>query len=164
VDHDGLDRLRQLGSPERLAEGWQTLRLELVDEPALSLSDYTDLLGTIILSRRAVEALGEFLHASGEILSVEIGRNASQRSAQDYSIFHVTRVSDALDVDQSSFDYFPDGTVRAITKYQFVPERLEPESFFRLGIKPRLRLYATEKVVRRARAAGLTGCEFLALT
>lgn len=166
VDPDGLDRLNRFVSPEPLADGWEPLRLKVVKELPVTppLSDYADLLGALILSYRAAETLGDLLRPCGEFLPVVIEHESLDlQNTGEFVAFHLMRHSDSLDVENSQFGYFPDGTVQKITRYQFRVDRLKRETMFRLPIKPRMRVYATERVAERARRAALTGCVFVTL-
>lgn len=105
-----------------------------------------------VFSRRALEVFGDLLEGRGEFLPLS--------GMDDYVLFNVTRVPDALDRQESELAYFDDGGVMGIDHYAFDPHRVATETIFRLPQTPDLYRYVTEPFVQRAQDAGLAGFAF----
>lgn len=136
--------------PPRLAPIWKPLKVmgrvrPFNDYPCVSL---------IIpaMSKKAVDALWEFLEPNGELLPLvsEVG---------EYYIYNVTTMVAAFDGPNSDVAWMNDWIATSIYRYEFHPEALEGLTIFTIPEDPATP-YATEPFVARARQAGLQGFDF----
>lgn len=108
--------------------------------------------GGLVFDARALEALGDLLEGRGELLPLDV-----QDDEEEYRLFNVTRVSDALDEDQSELKRFSsDGRIMRVVRFAFDADRLAGETIFKLVQRPNYN-YVTEVFRERAEAAALTG-------
>lgn len=142
-----------------LAEDWQPvciIRIPLDDgRPALP-SDFPWMLSSnLIMRRRAVFALRDLLEAGGEILPLATRDNVA------LSVLNVTRVIDALDVDNSIVEYAPDSDKILIHWTHAFHEPLVCDvPFFRLPNRSSP-IFVNESFKRRVSEAGLVGLDFI---
>ncbi len=106
-----------------------------------------------VFSRRAVEILGDLLKDSGELLPITC-------EGEDYFLFNVTRLVDALDEDASGLERLSTGRIMAIDRYSFVKSKLMGVDIFKLPQKPLSYPYVTDAFVRRVEDSGLKGFKF----
>jgi hypothetical protein len=147
--------------PGRTSREWKVRRLrrnwapvpvigrvrEFNDYPCVGLSHPA-------LSRRAVEALREFLEPNGEILplSSKLG---------SYYHYNVLTVADVLDRKRSEIRWNPKPiTASDIERYEFDAKKLDGLSIFRLVEQP-ARIFVNEAFAARARESRLRGLNFI---
>jgi hypothetical protein len=114
-------------------------------------------------SRRAVDALRDFLELNGELLPLV-------SSVGEYYAYNITTVADILDHEKSDIEWFredqgvPKKQVIAlhIRRYECIPERLAGLSIFRLVEEPHLTL-VHQVFVDRVRQHRLNGFDFIRL-
>lgn len=106
-----------------------------------------------VFSPRAVEILADLLKDGGELLPITC-------EGEDYFLFNVTRLIDALDQDESELERLSTGRIMAIDRYSFVKSRLMGVNIFKLPQKPLSYPYVTDAFVRRVEESGLKGFEF----
>ena len=108
-------------------------------------------------SRKAVDALRDFLEPNGELLPLV-------SSVGEYYAYNVTTVADILDHERSEIKWFNDHHDLAlhIKRYECVPGRLEGLSIF-LIVENSATPYATQAFVDRAKEHGLKGFDFAKL-
>lgn len=109
--------------------------------------------GAPIFSFKAVKSLSDLLEPSGELLKLRCQKDT-------LFLYNVTRLVDALDVDNSDLARFSDGAILDIEWHSFREDRIRAEVVFKL---PELRLgrpYVTEPFVQRVRDTGLKGFRF----
>jgi hypothetical protein len=106
-----------------------------------------------VFSPRAVEILAELLENGGELLPIICEH-------EEYFLFNVTRVIDALDEDASQLVRFDDGGILDIDRYSFKENKLTGVNIFKLPQKPLSYPYVTDAFVRRVEDSGLKGFEF----
>ncbi len=141
-----------------LGPSWRPLRVEIhpQDEKSekLPLGDFP-LLGwsTVpVLSRHAVDALGELLKGNAELLKLDYPK-------REYFILNVTRFVDAFDEKKSKYKCFSNGGISGISRIHFHERKLGQHSIFRIPQFP-VQIYVTEPFVRRAQEAELVGIGF----
>jgi hypothetical protein len=105
-------------------------------------------------SERAVEALRDLLEPNGELLPLV-------SVVGIYYAYNITTVADILDLDRSEVQWFDDkrDIASTIIRHEFLPEKLEGLSIFRLVEEPAL-TYVTNFFVERVRAHRLRGFVF----
>ena len=110
--------------------------------------------GLLLMRRRARLALEPVLDACGEFLP------ARTADAQTLTIFHPTKIVNALDLPSSKVSFVP-GTSRIMTvdNAVFLVNKIVGVQAFRIPIATS-NLYVTEHVVNAAEASKLTGIEF----
>lgn len=111
-------------------------------------------------SRRAVDALRDFLAPNGELLPLV-------SSIGEYYAYNITTVADILDEEKSEFDWLT-GLPRDVTniweidRYECVPEKMAGQSVFRLAEKP-TSVFVTQPFVDRVMEYDLKGFQFTKL-
>lgn len=159
----GKGRLLDDFIPDTDSFGWQPPLLAGVWKPlpvigrVRPFNDYPCInLQIPAFSQRAVDALGEFLTANGELLPLKT-------DVGPYFAYNVTTVGDVLNVEGSDVVWLTEGE-RALTinRYAFHPERLEGRSIFRLAHEP-MAVLVTDAFVQRAKNAQLKGLDLIKL-
>lgn len=123
------------------------------DSYSLPRGDFPSLLPSIpIFSLRAISALGDLLKGNGEVLAIKC-------DGEEYFLFNVTRVVDALDESNSEIVRFK-GTSRVlnIRNYVFFKEKLPGLAIFK--IPQDSAVFVTDKFTDRVRSARLKGFWF----
>jgi hypothetical protein len=108
-------------------------------------------------SRRAVDALRDFLEPNGELLPLV-------SSVGDYYAYNITTVVDILDHERSEIKWFDEkhDIALRITRYECFPERLTGLSIFRL-VEMCSSAFVHQVFVDRVRQHGLRGFDFTRL-
>jgi hypothetical protein len=108
-------------------------------------------------SRRAVDALRDFLEPNGELLPLV-------SSVGEYYAYNITRVVDILDHERSEIKWYDEkhDIALRIIHYVCFPERLTGLSIFRLVEKPAY-TFVHQVFVDRVRQHGLQGFDFTCL-
>jgi hypothetical protein len=108
-------------------------------------------------SRRAVDALRDFLEPNGELLPIisPIG---------EYYAYNITTVVDILDHEQSDIEWFDEkhDTALEVERYECIPEKLGGLSIFRL-VEMCTSTFVHQVFVDRVRQHGLQGFAFTRL-
>ena len=146
-------------SPDKLE--WQVARLGKKWKPqkvigrVAPFNDYPTVHFTPVFSKRACEALCDFLQPNGELLPLvsDVG---------DYFLYNITTAVDSLDRKKSKCDYWSDDPHHCVEVKHFVfhPTRLAGLSVFRiyeLGGD----VFVTDQFVERVQQTGLNGFNFL---
>ena len=131
---------------------WKPVRAEWIEEDTKeekAKSDFPTLGTTPVFSERAVDTLLDLLVENGEILPLEV-------EGERYFAYNVTRTLDALDQDRSAIIRYPTGRILDVTRYVFLPEKLDGAAIFRLP-QFRGRAFVTDEFTRRIRDYELTG-------
>ena len=80
-------------------------------------------------SRRAVDALRDFLEPNGELLPLA-------SSVGEYYAYNITTVADVLDQERSEFQWLDEGrtfkSFSKVVRYECIPEKMEGLSIFRI--------------------------------
>lgn len=141
-----------------LGHSWRPLRVEIhsqdEDSAKLPLGDFP-LLGLSsvpVLSRHAVDALGELLKGDAELLKLDYPKG-------EYFLLNVTRFVDAFDEKKSKYKQFSNGGISEISGIYFHEEKLGGHPIFRIPQFP-VQIYVTEPFVHRAQQAELVGIGF----
>lgn len=147
----GLD-----GTPR--ASDWRPVRVRRVradHRQPFNPSDFPWLgAHALVMRRAAVDALGELLVASGEVLPLETDDGV------ELFVLNATRVVDALDEGRSEITRFPgSGRIMRIKSIAFKTELLRGIDIFRLPHRASA-TYVSDRVVKIVAAAGLRGLEF----
>lgn len=106
-----------------------------------------------VFSPKAVEILADLLENSGELLPINCG-------GEDYFLFNVTLLLDALDEDASELERFSTGRIMDVLRYSFKKDKLIGTNIFKLPEMPLSYPYVTDAFVRRVKDSGLKGFEF----
>jgi hypothetical protein len=118
----------------------------------LPKGDFPWLVGVPVFSSRAIHALGDLLEGHGEILPTTI-------EGEQYFLFNVTKVIDALDEANSEvIRYVGSAKVLRIPRYIFSAEKLTGIVIFK--IPHFYRVFVTDSFVERVKSAGLKGFWF----
>lgn len=133
---------------------WKDVEIGL-DPRRLPNGDTPSLIpGVPIFSGKAVAALQDFLKQNGELLPTII-------EGDEYFLFNVTTVVDALDESSSKIDRFHGSTkVLYIDSYSFFGDKLSGISIFKIPQTPSGDVFVTDKFVKRVRSARLKGFWF----
>jgi len=144
---------------------WSQIRLRDVWRPprvigrVASFNDYPciDLLYPAF-SKRACDALHDFLAPNGELLPVE------SDVGQQYFFYNITTIVDALDVDRSECEFWcePPTTAVAIDYFAFHRDRLAGLSIFRIH-EWTAGIIVSNQFADRVEECGLRGFEFVKL-
>lgn len=108
-------------------------------------------------SRRACDALRDFLEPNGELLPLD-------SDVGEFYLYNITRVVDALDFEKSDGDFFDDERARAVSIDHFVfhEKKLAGLSIFRIYEWPMGTIVA-EEFAQRCHEHGLNGFNFVKL-
>jgi hypothetical protein len=110
-------------------------------------------------SRRAVDALRDFLEPNGELLPLAC-------TVGEYFAYNTTKVADILDEAKSQIRWYGDkhtfDQIFQIDSYQCFPERMSGLSIFRL-VEMSSRTFVTQPFVDRVRQHELQGFHFIKL-
>ncbi|MEN6448887.1 MAG: hypothetical protein ABFC96_00210 [Thermoguttaceae bacterium] len=131
----------------RLAAVWKPL--EVIGR-VRKCNDYPCSGSPPIFSQRAVDALRDLLEPNGELLPLvsKLG---------NYYAYNITTLVDALDRNRSQIEWLKDQVIAGtIERYEFIPERLEGLSVFRI-IESWTDVYITEAFAARVRECHLDG-------
>jgi hypothetical protein len=110
--------------------------------------------GVPVFSRRAVVELRDLLDGNGELLSTFIG-------PEEYFLFNVTRVIDALDVSRSDVIRFENSSkVLDIDSHVFYRGRIGGIPIFKIPQVLTMDVFVTDRFVDRVHTAGLKGFWF----
>jgi hypothetical protein len=123
------------------------LRKPLADRAGIDFN--TD---PMVLSDRALAALLPHMGHAGQALRLAFAETP-------YSLFAVTRVIDALDLERCEVVRYPDGGISRITKYAFRAETVADEWIFKIPQRPS-QSFVTQRFVDLAQAHGLSGFAF----
>lgn len=129
--------------------GWDPdmLRLPKGDFPSL-------ITNVPVFSGRTARVLADLLEDNGEMLPVII-------SGEEYFLFNVTRVIDALDESRSDIVRFEGKSkILDIEGHWFIEERLGKAIIFKIPQMITSDVFVTEPFVQRVRSTGLKGFRF----
>lgn len=139
-----------------VGDAWRPIAVEWIDDDLNAgkpKSDYPTLGSTPVLSQRAIDELMEVLVENGEILPL------NGDSAEQYYVYNVTRILDALDTDKSDAIWFGPGRIMMMKRYAFRDAELEGATIFKVP-QLRVQVFVTEPFVERIESSGLTGFSF----
>ena len=133
---------------------WKDVEIGL-DPRRLPKGDTPSLIpGVPVFSGKAVTALQDVLEQNGELLPIFV-------EGDEYFLFNVTTVIDALDESNSKIDRFEGSSkVLYIDSYGFFREMLSGTFIFKIPQTPTGNVFVTDQFVGRVRAAGLKGFWF----
>ena len=107
-----------------------------------------------LLSSKSVDCLGEILSKSGEILKIKL-------LDEDYFLYNITSVINALDLEHSEVKYFRDSDrIMRIKKYEFKENMLKGINIFKLQGAKYKTPFVTEKFIAAVEECGLEGFKF----
>jgi hypothetical protein len=107
-----------------------------------------------VFTPRAVDALSDLLEGNGELLPITI-------DLEEYFLFNVTRVIDALDESGSEIVRFDDSSkILDIDVHCFCPEKIDKATIFKIPQIPTMDVFVTEVFVERVKSGRLKGFEF----
>lgn len=109
-----------------------------------------------ILSEKAVLSLNELLESNGELLNINI-----TDEDDNYYIFNVTNVKDALDKGLSNIKYFRDSNrIMRVKEYVFRKEVINDSDIFMLNEPKFEEPIVSQKFVNKVEESGLKGFKF----
>jgi hypothetical protein len=156
-----LDRYRP-DPPRSLASRWLTPTFDYVrrdqSRSYLPKSDFPSLLSEIsVISSKAAIRLRPILEACGELLPIRLSNDTD-----NYYLFNVTAVVNAVDMQRSKFFKLPSGAIGHCLKLVFDPAKIPSGTLFfkNTQMGPVTEIYATEAAKQPVENAGLTGYEF----
>jgi len=117
----------------------------------------TAIIATSILSERAANRLRPILEACGELLPIKLNNDPDE-----FFLFNVTAVVNAVDMQLSKFFKLPSGAIGHCLKLVFDPAKIPSDALFfkNTQMGPVTEIYATEAAKTAVENAGLTGYEF----
>jgi hypothetical protein len=154
-DPDDIQTKGRAWTVTRLAPIWSP---QPVAGRVLPHNDYPCVNFTVpAFSRRAVDALRDFLEPNGELLPLV-------SSVGEYYAYNVTTVVDILDHERSDIVWFNERRVGAlrIRRYECIPKKLTGLSIFRL-VEMSSSTFVHQVFVDRVRQHGLQGFDFTRL-
>jgi hypothetical protein len=155
-DERDLDLVFDAFAGEHWPDRWRPLPVHWATESGrFPVPDFAVLSGAPVFSSGALEALDPLLEGNGELLPLDVTDQAAP-----WSIFNVTRMTDALDQGLSEVARFPNGGVMRVKRFVFRPAPLAGATIFKLPEQP-VRVYVTDVFADQARAAGLTGMDLI---
>jgi hypothetical protein len=141
------------GQPMGTLRGHERIRLD-PDTKSCPKGDFPSLIPSVpVFSRRALEHLQDLLEGNGEAFRVII-------AGDEYFLFNVTRVVDALDESRSELRRFDDGTVYFIGNHTFFMDKLVGLAIFRIPQLTDSDIFVTDTFVERVNSARLNGFWF----
>lgn len=153
-----IEMLRFDGQPR--ADSWRPIAMRRLarDEQGhpLLASDFPSCSGgeMLMLRRKAIDALGEILRCSGELLPLACPEG-------ELWTLNVTNLVDALDEASSEVLRLPEsGKILRVKKPVFRSEAIQGQEVFKLSAIPRGLIYVTDSFVDRVRAEDLRGIDF----
>lgn len=148
--------------PRSLSQEWDPPTFTIVGSDAfesyLPKSDFPPYLPTVpVLSSRAVDRLRPIIERCGEVLPIYLSNDRDI-----LYFFNVTREIDAVDMQRSRFQRFPDGGIMKYDRLVFDPELLpdEPIFFKTTQLGPITEVFANERAVQAVKKARLSGHDF----
>lgn len=157
VDDDDFETFCSFDGSSREST-WSPVRMRLLladdEERTLEKSDFP-WLGehVLILSSRAVDAVGGLLRNDGELLPLACDE-------QELWVFNPTTVVDALDQNRSELRRFDSGRIMAVSNYVFRAELVGDAVAFKVPELHRVSTFVTERFVDAVKSAGLRGVDF----
>ena len=109
--------------------------------------------GPLMLSGKAIAALAPLLGPCGYFVNTDLEGDMS------YKLFICGREIDALDLSRSELDYYPDGAVRQVTRYEFTEAIQAAPAIFRLTHR-RSKIFVSNPFVDAVTENKLTGFVF----
>lgn len=106
-----------------------------------------------VFSPKAAKVLADFLEPNGELLPITCG-------GEEYFVFNVTRVIDALDEDNCELKRFDSGRIMFVESFCFFPEKLIGINLFKVPQCILQDVFVTEPFVERVKTAKLKGFKF----
>ena len=138
---DGTSLKRNWSGQEKFA--FIPRRLPKGDTPGLSTH-------IPVFNSKTVKVLADLLQSNGELLPITCDE-------EEYLVFNVNRVIDALDESNCEIKRFSDGGIMDIVRYSFVEEKLIGIVIFKLPQDLLGSVYVTDPFVERVKAAKLKG-------
>src|SRR5690349_23543907 len=134
-------------------DSWNPPTYEYVGRRRSRSADFPwDGYGNLCLRQTAIDVVGHVLKPFGEFLPLALG------DEERVWLFHPIGVIPALDLNESSLETFPDGTVGNIDTFHFVEDLVGSRPIFR--VPQRVRPFVTDAFVDRVRSSNLTGLRF----
>jgi hypothetical protein len=153
-----LDVFRQFDG-STVGDPLKEIRVQVVPpEPGqlpLPKSDFPSVARHIpIFSVRAYKALSDLLDGQGQPFAISTGH-------EDYLLFNVTRVVDALDEESSEVKKFKSsGRIMDILTHSFHPKRLVGLTIFKIPQVSLMNVYVTDAFKERVQRSNLVGFSF----
>jgi hypothetical protein len=124
-------------------------------QEGLPKGDFPSLIPNIpVFSRKAVDSLKDMLVLNGELLRINCDN-------QEFFLFNVTRVIDALDESKSAIERFKSsGRIMDIDRHAFIPEKIKEETVFKIPQMVTMDVFVTDWFVHRVKFSRLKGFKF----
>lgn len=126
------------------------------EEIGKSEGDFPLFGGQPVFTKNAVETIEDLLTPNGEILPLIF-----EQKTDKYFIFNVTKISDALDVNQSKVRRYTTGNIMCIDKFEFNPHKLDGAVIFKIPQLVKAYVFVTDLFLERVEQADLTGFDFV---
>ena len=116
--------------------------------------DYSECMGVLVFSKKAIEKLYDLIKDDVEILPLECDYG-------DFSLINVTTVLDAIDHEKSEYKYI-DGTkqIMYFKKYVFLEEVIKGYDIFKITDKRGSFIFASDRLVQTINQSKLKGFRF----
>ena len=116
--------------------------------------DFPSLLTHIpVFTSKAADVLSDLLEGSGELLPIMV-------DGEEYFLYNVTRVIDALDESRSEIIRFDDFEIMDIDVHCFFPEKIGDAAVFKIPQMVTSDVFVTDVFVDRVKSARLKGFKF----
>ena len=117
-------------------------------------SDYSECMGVLVFSQKAIEKLYDIIKDDVEILPLECDYG-------DFSLINVTTILDALDREKSKFEVFKGSDrIMYVEKYAFFEEVVKGHDIFTLKDKSGTCIFASDRLVQTINQSKLKGFRF----
>lgn len=141
-----------------LLDTWKPLKVKLIEHNGdLKRGDILYFtLGVSILSNKAVNALQDFwIKGKVELLPLIY-------DLQDVVLMNVLNIVDCINMNKSEIRRFTDSDkIKAISKYVFIPERVQNQHIFKIAQRPHGRIFVSDEFKNRVIESGLEGFKFI---
>ena len=117
-------------------------------------SDYSECMGVLVFSQKAIEKLYDLIKDDVEILPLECDYG-------DFSLINVTTVLDAIDHEKSEYKYI-DGTkqIMYFKKYVFLEEVIKGYDIFKITDRRTSHVFVSDRFVQTVERSKLKGFRF----
>ncbi len=140
-------------------EGWVPPHVYRVRPTKRSGNKPADLpfhVNSLIMRRSALDALRDIVDAYGEVLPLQTDDDV------ELFILNIRVVIDALDVERSEIETFPNTDIVAVQEHVFIESALQGMEMFRVPLVPH-NIYFTDRFVERVKKLKLKGTDFIKL-
>lgn len=158
IQEESWDVFREFNG-KSLSATWSPICVRILhdssDNKNLRPGDFPSLASHVpVFDSQVLSVLGDILRKNGEILPLKCDHG-------DYFAYNVTKIIDALDMDNSEFKRFKTSNrIMRIVKYSFRQNLLDKASIFKLPQSPLSNVFVTDVFVERLRSSPFIGFGF----